>query len=176
MPLTPTTNLLRSPSGHIVPRLEIQYVLPIQVKHTMVHLSFYISDIVEFDLLIGQSIKRLIQEVQTGLLNIHLGKNFELPLAITHFLNAKTESCPEPDPIKEDKVASLEHLIEPNLEDDAEFFIEEEDDDRLEPEPLDNLLEPPKLPIELKPLSAGLKYAFLNNDQGSPMIISDKLS
>jgi hypothetical protein len=38
------------------------------------------------------------------------------------------------------------------------------------------LLEPPKPPIELKPLLSGLKYAFLNNDPESPMIISDKLS
>jgi hypothetical protein len=38
------------------------------------------------------------------------------------------------------------------------------------------LLEPPKPTIELKPLSSGLRYAFLNNDQDSPVIISDKLS
>jgi hypothetical protein len=112
----------------------------------------------EFDLLIGQPIERLIQEGQTRKLNIHLGKNFKLPLSITHSLNAKMESCPEPDPIKEDKVASLEHLIKPNLEDDAEFFIEEEDDGPLEPKLLDELLEPPKPPIELKPLPAGLRY------------------
>jgi hypothetical protein len=176
MPLTLTTKLLKSPSGYIVPSLRILYVLPIQVKHTMVYLSFYIFDIVEFDLLIGQLIERLIQEGQTGKLNIRLGKSFILPLTITHSLNAKTESCPEPDLIKEDKVASLEYLIEPNLEDDVEFFIEEEDNDPLEPKPLDDLLEPPKPPIELKPLSTGLRYAFLNNNQESPMIISDKLS
>jgi hypothetical protein len=142
----------------------------------MVHLSFYIFDIVEFDLLIGQPIERLIQEGQIGKLNIHLGKNFKLGLSITHSLNAKMESCSKPDPIKEDKVASLEHLIELNLKDDAEFFIEEEDDDPLEPEPLDDWLEPPKPPIELKPLPTGLRYAFLNNDQESLVIISDKLS
>ena len=28
----------------------------------------------------------------------------------------------------------------------------------------------------LKPLPSGLKYAFLNNDRESPMIISDKIS
>jgi hypothetical protein len=64
----------------------------------------------------------------------------------------------------------------PLFEDDAEFFIEKEDEGPIEPEPLDELLEPPKSPIELKPLSAGLRYAFLNNDQESPVIISDKLS
>jgi hypothetical protein len=67
-------------------------------------------------------------------------------------------------------------LIEPNLEQDAEFFTEEEDDGPLELKPLEELLEPPKPPIELKPLPTGLRYAFLNNNQESPVIISDKLS
>jgi hypothetical protein len=38
------------------------------------------------------------------------------------------------------------------------------------------LLEPPKPSIELKPLPYDLRYAFLNNDQDSLVIISDKLS
>jgi hypothetical protein len=46
----------------------------------------------------------------------------------------------------------------------------------MEPEPLDELLEPPKPTIELKPLSSGPRYAFLNNDLDFPVIISDKLS
>ena len=62
MPLTPTTKLLKGLLGHILPSLRILYVLPIQVKGTKVHLSFYIFDIMEFDLLIGQPIKRLIQD------------------------------------------------------------------------------------------------------------------
>jgi hypothetical protein len=67
-------------------------------------------------------------------------------------------------------------LIEPNLEDDAQFFIEEKDKNPIDPEPLDELLEPPKPTIKLIPLSSGLRYAFLTNDQDSSMIISDKLS
>ena len=78
--------------------------------------------------------------------------------------------------MEEVKVASLDYLIKPNLEDDAQFFIEEEDENPMESEPLDELLEPPKATIELKPLPSSLRYAFLNNEQGSPMIISDKLS
>jgi hypothetical protein len=130
----------------------------------------------EFNLLIGQPIERLIQEGQTGKLNIKLGKNFELSMPITHSLNTKMEPLPELDPIEEVKVASLDDPIEPNLEDDAQFFIDEEDEDSIDPEPLDEVLEPPKPSIELKPLPFGLRYAFLNNDQDSPMIISDKLS
>ena len=35
---------------------------------------------------------------------------------------------------------------------------------------------PSRPPIELKPLPSGLRYAFLNSDVESPVIISDKLS
>jgi hypothetical protein len=38
------------------------------------------------------------------------------------------------------------------------------------------LLEPPKPHIKLKRLPSDLKYTFRNNDQDSPVIISDKLS
>ena len=116
-----------------------------------------------------------IQEGQIGKLKISLGKNFKLSLPITHSLNAETELILEEDPMEEVKVASLDDLIEPNLEDDAQFFIEE-DKNPIHPEPLDELLDPPKPSIELKPLPSGLRYAFLNNDQDSPVIISDKLS
>jgi hypothetical protein len=176
MQLTPTTKLLKSPSGHILPSLGILYVLPIQVKETLVHLSFYILDIIEFDLLIGQPIERLIQEGQTGKLNIYLGENLKLPISISHSLNTKSEPCPEPDPMEEVNVASLEALIEQNLKEDAQFFIEEEEDHFVLPKPLDPFEEISKPPNELKPLSSGLCYAFLNNDPETPMIISDKLS
>ena len=87
-----------------------------------------------------------------------------------------SESIPEEDTMEEVKVASLDYLIEPNLEDDAQFFIEKEEENPIESKPLDELLEPSKTIIELKPLPSGLRYAFLNNDQDSPIIISDKLS
>jgi hypothetical protein len=73
----------------------------------------------EFDLLIGKPIERLIQEGQTGKLNTRLGKNFKYSIPITHSLNTETEPIPEEDPMEEVKVASLGALIEPNLEDDA---------------------------------------------------------
>jgi hypothetical protein len=79
----------------------------------MVHLSFYIYDIIEVDLLIGQPIERLIQEGQTGKLKISLKKNFKLSIPITYSLNAETELIPKEDPMEEVKVASLDDLIEP---------------------------------------------------------------
>ena len=153
-------DLLEGLLGHIPLSLGILYVLPILVNRTRVHLSFYIFDIMEFDLLIGQPIERLIQEGQIGKLKISLEKNFKLSIPITHSLNTGSEPIPEEDPMGEIKVASLESLIEPNLEDDAQFLIEEEDENSMESEPLDELLEPPMASIELKPLPSSLRYAF----------------
>jgi hypothetical protein len=52
MPLAPTTKLLKSLSGHIVPSLGILCALPIFVNETQVLLNSYIFDVMEFDLLI----------------------------------------------------------------------------------------------------------------------------
>jgi len=52
MKLTPTMKFKRSLSGHIIPSLGILHVLPIQVEGTAVHLSFYIFNTWDFDLLI----------------------------------------------------------------------------------------------------------------------------
>jgi hypothetical protein len=131
--------------------------------------------VVEFDVLIGQPIERLIQEGQMGKLNIKFEKNFGLSIPITRSLNTKIEPLPESDPMEEVKVASLDDPIESNIEDDAQPFIDEEEYDPI-PYLLDELLESPKPSIELKPLPSGLRYAFLNNDQDSRVIISNRLS
>ena len=52
--------------------------------------------------------------------------------------------------------------------------MKEENDQLLQP--LNPFEEPPKPPIELKPLPSGLHYVFLNDDPNTPVIISDKLS
>jgi hypothetical protein len=64
-------------------------------------------------------------------------------MPINHSLKAKIEPLPEPNPIEEVKVASLEELIEPNLEDDAQFFTDEVDKDEgpTDLENLDNVLQ-----------------------------------
>ena len=64
---------------------------------------------------------------------------------------------------------------ESSLEKDAKLFIEEEHD-------LGKIIDlpqeeaPARPPIELKPLPAGLRYAFLNGNKETPIIISDKFS
>jgi hypothetical protein len=78
---------------------------------------------------------------------------------ISHSLKTRKESCLKLDPLEEFNAASLEFLTEPGLEDDAQFFIEEEANFS-ELEPLYEFVEPHKPPIELKPLPTSLRYAF----------------
>jgi hypothetical protein len=57
-------------------------------------------------------------------------------MPITRSLNTKTEPLLESNLIEEVKIASLDDPIEPNIEDDAQPFIDEEEDDPV-PDPLD---------------------------------------
>jgi hypothetical protein len=84
-------------------------------------------------------------------------------VSISHSLSTRTESYPESNPLEEFKAASLEFLVDSGLEDDAQFFIDE-------------FAEPPRPPIELKPLPIDLRYTFLNDDLEFLVIISDKLT
>jgi len=52
MSLIPTIIFMRSLSGYIISSLGILHILPSQVEGTTMHLSFYIFDIWDFDLLI----------------------------------------------------------------------------------------------------------------------------
>ena len=64
--------------------------------------------------------------------------------------------------------------LESSLEKDVKLFIEEEDDlgDTIDLPTEEELARPP---VEQKPLPAGLRYAFLNGDKETPIIVSDKL-
>jgi hypothetical protein len=142
----------------------------------LIHLSFHICDIKEFDLLIDCPLEKLLKEGHTGKLDVCLGKTIKVPLHFSHSIHTKTELSPEPDPMEEVNEASLEHFVESNQEDVTEFFIEEEEKNHTESEPLDETEEPSRPPIELKPLPSGLRYVFLHNDSESPVIINDQLT
>jgi hypothetical protein len=85
------------------------------------------------------------------------------------------ELSPEQEPMEEIMAMSLLESSNKDLKEVTQYFIEEVEQPR-NPFPLDETQELPKSPIELKPLPLGLKYAFLNDDKESPVIISDKLS
>jgi hypothetical protein len=173
--LTPTTKLLKSLSGQILPSEGIFHFIPIKVDKTKVYLSFYIFNTWEFDLLIGNPLERIIHEGRYGSVNVHLGKSLNLSIPITESLHTKMELSPEQEPMEGIMAMSFLESSDKDLEEVAKDFIEEIEQPR-NPLPLDETHEPPKSPIELKPLPSGLKYAFLNDNKESPVIISDKLS
>jgi hypothetical protein len=107
-----------------------------------IHLSFHISNIKEFDLLICYPLEKLLKEGHIGKLDVCLGKTIKIPLQFSHLIHTKSETSPKPDPMEEVNEASLEHFIESNQEDVNEFFIEEEEENPTESETLDETEEP----------------------------------
>ena len=109
-----------------------------------------------------------------GTLDITLGdKAVSLPI-----LRSK-DSVAEPI-LQEESVDEVEAIPpvetpESSLEEDAELFTQEEDDQG-ESFELPTHEQPLHQPIELKPLPFGLRYTFLNDNTETPVIISDKLS
>lgn len=74
---------------------------------------------------------------------------------------------------------SILESFDSDLEEDIEEILEEVievEEDSNETFELPETEKPTRPPIELKPLPSGLRYAFLNSDVESPVIISDKLS
>ena len=93
----------------------------------------------------------------------------------TRAKNSMAESLPDPNLPKEVMSVLPFDSPESSLEKDAKLFIEEHDDlgETIDLPQEEALARPP---VELKPLPAGLHYAFLNGDKETPVIISDKLS
>jgi hypothetical protein len=83
----------------------------------------------------------------------------------------RTEEFPTIEPLEEVLAVSMFDSPESALERDAEDFDEEEDieNETLE---LSKFKKPSQPPVELKPLPPGLRYAFLNSDVESHVIIS----
>ena len=82
-----------------------------------------------------------------------MGKGFSFSMPITHAVKVKVEPLPKLDPIEEVKTSEFDNFSQLDLEDDTQFFINEEEEDPIDREPLDDLLDPLKPPIELKPLA-----------------------
>ena len=93
-------------------------------------------------------------------MNLKLG-NSPIAVSLACCNNAIVEPKPEQDPIEEVLMASLEDMAQPALND--EHFIQEEEE-LAEAIELDQMEVPSQPSIELKPLSSGLKYVFLNHN------------
>jgi hypothetical protein len=175
-PLSPTMKLLKCSLGQIIQSSGILYVLPVSVYDMLIHLSFHICDIMEFALLIGNPLEKLLKEGHTGRHDVCLGKTIKVPLHFSHSIHTKIEPSREPGPMEEVNETYLKHFVESNQEDVTEFFIEEEEQNPTESEPLDETEEPSRPPIELKPLPPVLRYDFLHNDSESSVIINDQIT
>ena len=92
------------------------------------HLSFYVFDIWEFDLLIGHPIERLLHQGRNGSVNVSLGKSLNLSIPITHSLHIKMEMSLEQDPMEEIMTASLLEASNKDLEEDYQDFIQDEEE------------------------------------------------
>ena len=108
--------------------------------------------------MIRHPIERLLHEGRKGSISVILRKIINLSIPITRTLHVKTELSPEQDPMEEIMAASLLEASDKDLEEDAQDFIQDEEEPR-DPFPLDETQEPSKPPIVLKPLPSGLKYA-----------------
>ena len=139
--------------------------LPIVINDFYILLNFYIFDVWDFNVVIGVPIIKHLQEGRNGKIDIKFGKGFSFSMPITHIVKVKAEPLPELDPIEEVNSSKFDNFSQPDLEDDTQFFIEEEEEDPINPEPFEESLEPLTPPIELKPLPSRLKYVFLNSDK-----------
>ena len=99
-PLAPTHKFLKLPSRQLVESYGITHTIPTTINKINVLLNFFIFDIGEFNLLFGHPLMKLLDGYCEGSLKGHLGKNVSLSIPLTNSTNSKTESNPEPDPMK----------------------------------------------------------------------------
>jgi hypothetical protein len=142
IPSTPSNKLLKSPLGPITQSSGIVLTFPIENKGIQSLLNFFIFEISEFNLLIGHPLERLLQEGQNQeRINGKVGKSINLSILRTQSVHSKAEYDPEQEPSEEVMAASLLESFEPNLDDGAQHFIEEEEEPQ-EPLKLDETLKP----------------------------------
>ena len=93
-----------------------------------VALDFYVFDVYDFDILIGHPLEKLFLNISTVReLNIRLERD-SLAIPITCSTKSIAESHPQEDQIEEVLAVSSFEISKTSLEEDAELFIQEEDD------------------------------------------------
>jgi hypothetical protein len=126
-------------------------------------------------ILVGVPLHELLKGTDNGeSLKMAVGQQI-LSTSFTRAVNHATKDELEEDVLQQVMATTFEEQLSPPcLDDIADYFssIEEE----VEFQDLEQEINPKTPPIELKQLPPGLQYAFLNGDQESPVIISDKLS
>jgi hypothetical protein len=152
----------------------VVYNVNIQHEDDFLTLDFHIFDDIGFDVLIGHPLETFFYDASNiGELDVKIGRNkFLIP-----FSQARISIAEPPCSSMPEEVMSVMPFETPetSLENDSNFFIEEEDNTgEILELPQEEVPTPP--PVELKTLPEGLRYAFLHGDKNTPVIISDKLS
>ena len=126
------------------------------------------------DILIGHPVEKMFQNISPlGTLDVTLGGR-DISLPILRSKDSMTEPTSQEETVDEVEAVLPIETPESCLEQDDNLFTEEEDDQD-ETFELPTHEQPPHQPIELKPLLSGLRYAFLNDNAKTPVIIRNKL-
>ena len=78
--------------------------------------------------MIGHPIERLLHQGRKGGINVSLGKSLNLSIPFTRMLHVKTQLSPKQDPMEEIMVVSLLEASDKHLEEEAQDFIQEEEE------------------------------------------------
>jgi hypothetical protein len=127
-PLLLTSRSLWSGPRSTMEGIGILHDVPIWYDKTELALDFHIFEIQDFDILIGHPVEKMFQNISPlGTLDITLGvKDISLP--ILRSKDSMTEPIPREETVDEVEAILPVETPESSLENDAELFMEEEDD------------------------------------------------
>jgi hypothetical protein len=126
-------------------------------------------------ILVGVPLHALLKGTDNGeSLKMAVGQQI-LSTSFTHAINHLAKDELEEDALQQVMATTLKEQVSPScLDDVADYFSLAEEE--VEFQDLEQEINPESPLVELKQLPPGLQYVFLNGDQETPVIISDKLS
>jgi len=120
-----TEKFLKLPSGELVKSCGLVQNVSIVINKIHVLLNFYIFDVEDIDLLIGNPLMIFIDGFHSGHLKGQIGKNLNLSIPYVGSINTKIEPNPKTDLIEEVMAATHLEASQPNLEEGVKDYIEE---------------------------------------------------
>ena len=102
--------------------------VPVWHMKMEIALDFHVFEVQDFNILIGHPVEKLFLDVSTlGKLEVSLGGgSYTLPIGQTK--NSLAEPTPQEEPSEKVLVVMLDDTSKLSLEQDAELFIQEEDE------------------------------------------------
>ena len=171
--VTPTTKFLRTGPRSIIKGIGIMHDVLVWHMKMEIALDFHVFEVQDFDILIGHPVEKLFLDVSTlGKLEVSLGgRSYTLPIGQS--TNSSAKPAPQEEPFKEVLAVMPIDTSKPSLEQDAELFIQEEDDfeETLE---LPIHEQPTRPLIELKPHPTSPHFDDPDHNQDTTMIFHDE--